>query len=254
MATASSRRSLRVLRRPVESLARDFAERRRPLVDTPAAEARGAHRGARHRACASVVTAPARPRQTSRQDPLGSHSPHRTSARVRPAPWPGRPDRHAVEPRPSATAAGLGCCDRRAASHAKRARLTATRTIRAATASLARVGPSLGWHVSLAFRTGWYCSAPRTRVPRSPRSADPRPISTWPERRCTPIERHPGVSRTQQIAAYRTTGPAVGTRDMLAGDRSGTAGGTMPESSATRGTAYQAHCAGPFAQYLAGDR
>jgi hypothetical protein len=52
------------------------------------------------------------------------------------------------------------------------------------------------------------------------------------------------MSRIQQIAAYRTTGPAAG---MLAGDRSRPAGRTMPGSSATRGTAHQAHRAGLFA-------
>src|SRR5262249_34123499 len=177
--------------------------------------------------------------------PPRSHPPTPNLHPCAAAPGPGRPDRRTVEPGRSATAAGLGCRDRRAASHADRARLTATRTIRAAIASLARVGPSLGRHVSSAIRTGWYRTAPA--------SADPRPIGIRPERRCTPAERHPVVSRTQQIAAYRTTGPTVGAMDMLAGDRSGTAGGTMPESSATCGTAYQAHRAGPFAQNLAGD-
>jgi hypothetical protein len=89
-----------------------------------------------HRARPATTTFPA--------SPLGSHSPAPNLRPCAAAPWPGRPDRRAVEPGRSATAAGLGCRDRRAASHPKRARLTATRTIRAATASLARVGPSLG--------------------------------------------------------------------------------------------------------------
>jgi hypothetical protein len=65
-----------------------------------------------------------------------------------------------------ARAVGLGGRDRRAASHAERARLNATRAIRAAMANLARVHPSLGRHLSATVRTGRYCSY--TPDPRTP--------------------------------------------------------------------------------------
>jgi tetratricopeptide (TPR) repeat protein len=65
-----------------------------------------------------------------------------------------------------ARAVGLGGRDRRAASHAERARLNATRAIRAAMANLARANPSLGRHLSSTIRTGRYCSyTPDPRVP-----------------------------------------------------------------------------------------
>jgi hypothetical protein len=57
-----------------------------------------------------------------------------------------------------ARAVGLGGRDRRAASHAERARLNVTRAIRAAMGKLERANPSLGWHLSSAIRTGRYCS------------------------------------------------------------------------------------------------
>jgi hypothetical protein len=57
-----------------------------------------------------------------------------------------------------ARAVGLGGRDRRAASHAERARLNATRAIRAAMANLARAHPALGEHLSSTIRTGRYCS------------------------------------------------------------------------------------------------
>jgi hypothetical protein len=65
-----------------------------------------------------------------------------------------------------ARAVGLGGRDRRAASHAERARLNATRAIRAAMANLARVHPSLGRHLAATIRTGRYCSY--TPDPRTP--------------------------------------------------------------------------------------
>jgi tetratricopeptide (TPR) repeat protein len=65
-----------------------------------------------------------------------------------------------------ARAVGLGGRDRRAASHAERARLNVTRAIRAAMAKLARANPSLGGHLSSTIRTGRYCSY--TPDPRAP--------------------------------------------------------------------------------------
>jgi hypothetical protein len=65
-----------------------------------------------------------------------------------------------------ARAVGLGGRDRRAASHAERARLNATRAIRAAMANLARANPALGRHLSATIRTGRYCSY--TPDPRTP--------------------------------------------------------------------------------------
>jgi predicted ATPase len=68
-----------------------------------------------------------------------------------------------------ARAVGLGGRDRRAASHAERARLNATRAIRAAIANLARANPALGRHLSSTIRTGRYCSY----------TPDPRAPITW---------------------------------------------------------------------------
>jgi hypothetical protein len=65
-----------------------------------------------------------------------------------------------------ARAVGLGGRDRRAASHAERARLNATRAIRAALANLARANPSLGRHLAATIRTGRYCAY--TPDPRAP--------------------------------------------------------------------------------------
>jgi AAA ATPase domain len=65
-----------------------------------------------------------------------------------------------------ARAVGLGGRDRRAASHAERARLNVTRAIRAAITNLARANPSLGGHLSSTIRTGRYCSY--TPDPRAP--------------------------------------------------------------------------------------
>jgi hypothetical protein len=65
-----------------------------------------------------------------------------------------------------ARAVGLGGRDRRAAAHAERARLNATRAVRAAMANLAVANPSLGRHLSSTVRTGRYCSyTPDPRLP-----------------------------------------------------------------------------------------
>jgi hypothetical protein len=68
-----------------------------------------------------------------------------------------------------ARAVGLGRRDRRAASHAERARLNVTRAIRAAMANLARASPPLGRHLAATVRTGRYCSY----------TPDPRAPITW---------------------------------------------------------------------------
>jgi hypothetical protein len=81
---------------------------------------------------------------------------------------------------------GLGGCNRRAASHAERARLNVTRAIRATMANLARDNPSLGRHLAATIRTGRYCSYTPIRTRRSPGSVDPGPSAEHP---CTPNER-----------------------------------------------------------------
>lgn len=64
-----------------------------------------------------------------------------------------------------ARAVGLGGRDRRAASHAERARLNVTRAIRSAMRNLARANPSLGEHLSSTIHTGLYCAyTPDARV------------------------------------------------------------------------------------------
>jgi hypothetical protein len=73
-------------------------------------------------------------------------------------------------------AVGLGGRNRRAASHAERARLNASRAIRSAMANLAEANPALGRHLSSTIRTGRYCAY----LP------DPRAPITW--------ERWPGPS------------------------------------------------------------
>jgi tetratricopeptide (TPR) repeat protein len=65
-----------------------------------------------------------------------------------------------------ARAVGLGGRDRKAASHAERARLNVTRAIRAVLRTLDRVHPSLANHLALTIRTGRYCSySPDPRAP-----------------------------------------------------------------------------------------
>jgi transcriptional antiterminator Rof (Rho-off) len=68
-----------------------------------------------------------------------------------------------------ARAVGLGGRDRRAASHAERARLNVTRAIRSAMANLAHADPALGEHLSRTIHTGRYCSY----------TPDPRAPITW---------------------------------------------------------------------------
>lgn len=68
-----------------------------------------------------------------------------------------------------ARAVGLGGRDRKAASHAERARLNVTRAIRAALDNIARVHPALGRHLRSTIRTGMYCSY----------TPDPRAPITW---------------------------------------------------------------------------
>jgi tetratricopeptide (TPR) repeat protein len=68
-----------------------------------------------------------------------------------------------------ARAVGLGGRDRRAASHAERARLNVTRAIRAAMGNLSQANPALGQHLSSTIRTGRYCSY----------TPDPRAEITW---------------------------------------------------------------------------
>jgi hypothetical protein len=68
-----------------------------------------------------------------------------------------------------ARASGSADRDRRAASHAERARLNVTRAIRSAMRNLARVNPSLGEHLSLTIRTGGYCAY----------TPDPRAEISW---------------------------------------------------------------------------
>jgi hypothetical protein len=70
-------------------------------------------------------------------------------------------------------AVGLGGRDRRAAAHAERARLNATRAIRAAVANLARANPPLGRHLAATIRTGRYCAY--TPDPRAPIAWNPDP-------------------------------------------------------------------------------
>jgi hypothetical protein len=86
-------------------------------------------------------------------------------------------------------AVGLGGRDRRAASHAERARLNATRAIRAAMANLARVNPALGRHLAATIRTGRYCAyLPDPRAPIAwepcPWPSAPRPEPGSTERTC----------------------------------------------------------------------
>jgi hypothetical protein len=72
-----------------------------------------------------------------------------------------------------ARAVGLGGRDRRAASHAERARLNVTRAIRAAVANLARDHPALGRHLAATIRTGRYCAYLPDPRARSPGNAGP---------------------------------------------------------------------------------
>jgi hypothetical protein len=65
-----------------------------------------------------------------------------------------------------AGAVGLGGGDRRAASQSERARVAATRNLRAVIQRAAEVHPSLGRHLEVTIRTGTYCSyQPDPRIP-----------------------------------------------------------------------------------------
>ena len=68
-----------------------------------------------------------------------------------------------------ARAVGLGGRDRKAASHAERARLNATRAIRSAMVNLTREHKLLGQHLAATIKTGRYCSY----------TPDPRTPVTW---------------------------------------------------------------------------
>jgi hypothetical protein len=52
---------------------------------------------------------------------------------------------------------GLGGRDRRAASDLERARVSVTRTLRSAIASVREQHPELGAHLAASVRTGTYC-------------------------------------------------------------------------------------------------
>jgi hypothetical protein len=65
-----------------------------------------------------------------------------------------------------AGAVGLGGRDRRPASQSERARVAATRNLRAVIQRAGEVHPSLGRHLEMTIRTGTYCSyQPDPRVP-----------------------------------------------------------------------------------------
>jgi hypothetical protein len=65
-----------------------------------------------------------------------------------------------------AAAVGVGGRDRRAMSQSERARVAATRNLRAVIQRAADVHPSLGRHLQMTIRTGTYCSyQPDPRVP-----------------------------------------------------------------------------------------
>jgi hypothetical protein len=57
-----------------------------------------------------------------------------------------------------ATAVGLGGRDRRAASHAERARSAVTKRIRNSIQKIAKATPALGNHLSGSIKTGYFCS------------------------------------------------------------------------------------------------
>ena len=57
-----------------------------------------------------------------------------------------------------AAAVGLGGRDRRASSHAERARSTVTKRIKEATKRIGKVMPALGRHFAARIKTGYFCS------------------------------------------------------------------------------------------------
>ncbi len=65
-------------------------------------------------------------------------------------------------------AVGLGGRDRKAASDSERARVNATRAIRAAVDRIAEHSPALGKHFEATIKTGTFCAyTPDPRVPSS---------------------------------------------------------------------------------------
>ena len=103
-----------------------------------------------------------------------------------------------------ARAVGLGGRDRRAASHAERARLNVTRAIRAAMANLARATPALGRHLTATIRTGRYCAyTPDPRAPiaweRWPGPSVPGLNTGPPELNAHPVEE--GSARRRSLGA-----------------------------------------------------
>jgi hypothetical protein len=112
-----------------------------------------------------------------------------------------------------ARAVGLGGRDRRAASHAERARLNATRAIRTAMANLAKVNPALGRHLAATVRTGRYCCY----------TPDPRVPIAWKLTRDEPVQHKPAVGPPADVRDRRNNGspalnvPMVRTRSLGAG-------------------------------------
>jgi hypothetical protein len=110
-----------------------------------------------------------------------------------------------------ARAVGLGGRDRRAASHAERARLNATRAIRAAMAKLAEANPALGRHLAATVRTGRYCCyTPDPRVPITWKLTRDEPVQHKPAWDDTPVSR----SGQQTSSPHRpAVGPPADVRD-----------------------------------------
>jgi len=96
-----------------------------------------------------------------------------------------------------ARAVGMGGRDRRAAAHAERARLNATRAIRAAMAKLAEVNPALGRHLAATVRTGRYCCY----------TPDPRVPITWKLTGTSPCDAKPARDDTQHPEAANEQPP-----------------------------------------------
>jgi hypothetical protein len=57
-----------------------------------------------------------------------------------------------------AVAIGLGGRDRKAASQAERARSAVTKRIRGSIQRIAKITPSLGRHLAVSIKTGYFCS------------------------------------------------------------------------------------------------
>ncbi len=56
-----------------------------------------------------------------------------------------------------AAAVGLGGRNRKSSSHAERARLAVTKTVKAALSQIRHTDPELGRHLTLSIRTGNFC-------------------------------------------------------------------------------------------------